>query len=406
MHAGRLGGSDMEQVDSRDVWLRIFEIVRPSVSATVRLVAAMLLAYAFVVVLMSSAAQSLVTARLADHTPRIDYSSAYARLETAYTAKAAFAGQEAKARRLERDVATLKRQRELAMNTFESLVEPVQAIVTSGYCGLAASTSIQPNTIDRVMARIDRCVVNAAVPAADTTEARAALETRHSLEMAGRTILTAWATMQATMPDVDLARAEATRLNTLRNSAQDLEIPFAPIMMLRTRPILGGALLVQFPPALLQIVMAFFSGTFGALLLTLVLVVYPNSPLMLSRPGGNYGERILLGGLIAVCVYIVLGGGTAVLGTNNDFADDSANFRAFSAIGVLAGMFSDRVAQWLSKRAEVFYGEDGPAATGKTAHPKVQDSGTPPRRERGAGFGSTGGGGADVARDPRREEPA
>ena len=55
---------------------------------------------------------------------------------------------------------------------------------------------------------------------------------------------------------------------------------------------------------------------------------------------------------------VVLGGGTAVLGTSGGFGDGEANFLAFCAIGILAGMFSDRVAQWLSGRADAFFSRD------------------------------------------------
>jgi hypothetical protein len=104
-----------------------------------------------------------------------------------------------------------------------------------------------------------------------------------------------------------------------------------------------------------QLLLAFASGLFGALLITLVLVVYPKNDLTLSSGEGGYGARILLGGLISICVFVVLGGGTAVLGTSGAFAEGEANFLAFCAIGILAGMFSDRVANWLSARAETFF---------------------------------------------------
>ncbi|MEA3061579.1 MAG: hypothetical protein QOJ94_1360 [Sphingomonadales bacterium] len=115
--------------------------------------------------------------------------------------------------------------------------------------------------------------------------------------------------------------------------------------------------LVDFPPPVLQLLLSASAGAFGALLITLILLVYPKTDLKFSSSGG-FWERIMLGGFIAVCVYIVLLGGTAVLGTAS-FDQAGANYMTFCAISVLAGMFSDRVAHWLSNRADLFFKEKG-----------------------------------------------
>jgi hypothetical protein len=116
---------------------------------------------------------------------------------------------------------------------------------------------------------------------------------------------------------------------------------------------LGHGALVGLPPSLMQILLSFSAGLFGALLVTLVLVVYPNSAVGAS--GASLEARIFLGGLIALGVFIVLGGGAAILGSGAPFDESKANFMTFSAVGVLAGMFSDRVAAWMSKRADAFF---------------------------------------------------
>jgi hypothetical protein len=117
--------------------------------------------------------------------------------------------------------------------------------------------------------------------------------------------------------------------------------------------------LVDFPPPVMQLLLAASAGAFGALLITLILLVYPKTDLKFSTSGG-FWERIMLGGFIAVCVYIVLLGGTAVLGTAS-FDQGGANYMTFCAISVLAGMFSDRVAHWLSSRADLFFKDANPA---------------------------------------------
>ena len=116
--------------------------------------------------------------------------------------------------------------------------------------------------------------------------------------------------------------------------------------------------LTSIPPSLMQIFLSFAGGLFGALLLTLILAVYPNNNLNFTA-GEGYWNRILLGGLISVSVFVVLGGGVAVLGSKDALSTGGSNFLAFCAIGILSGMFSDRVAKWLSDRAQIFVNDEG-----------------------------------------------
>jgi hypothetical protein len=136
---------------------------------------------------------------------------------------------------------------------------------------------------------------------------------------------------------------------------------FSETDVLRKNQLLGGSMLLQFPPPMLQILLAFASGAFGALLITLILVVYPNTGLTLSE-SASVGPRIMLGGMIAMCVYIVLLGGTAVLGSSPAITAAGTNYMAFCAIAILGGMFSDRVAFWLSDRANAFFKGGGSPA--------------------------------------------
>jgi cell division protein FtsB len=106
--------------------------------------------------------------------------------------------------------------------------------------------------------------------------------------------------------------------------------------------------LVYVPPALMAIILAFTSGLFGALLITLVIFVYPESRFKFTK-SSSYAGRILLGGLIALGVFVLLFSGVAVLGGSD--TGNSQNLMAYSAIGILCGMFSDQAAGWLSERS-------------------------------------------------------
>jgi hypothetical protein len=110
-----------------------------------------------------------------------------------------------------------------------------------------------------------------------------------------------------------------------------------------------AAQLVYVPPALTGIILATVSGLFGALLITLILFVYPDNRYHFTRTKSYFG-RILLGGLIALGVFVLMFSGVAVLAGPN--ASGSAqNLIAYGAIGILAGMFSDQAAGWLSDRS-------------------------------------------------------
>ena len=115
-----------------------------------------------------------------------------------------------------------------------------------------------------------------------------------------------------------------------------------------------------------RIILASVSGLFGALLITLILFVYPDNRYKFTRTNSYFG-RILLGGLIALGVFVLMFSGVSVLSGPN--ASGSAqNLIAYGGIGILAGMFSDQAAGWLSDRS--MFKPDGvadPSATEETA---------------------------------------
>jgi hypothetical protein len=110
------------------------------------------------------------------------------------------------------------------------------------------------------------------------------------------------------------------------------------------------------PPFITHVLLSFFAGTFGALLITMVFVVYP-SKLRERVSAKLYYKRVFLGGLVAVTVFIVLTGGASILGTG-EASQVGTNVMSFTAIGLLAGMFSDTVADWLSARAKTMFSSD------------------------------------------------
>jgi hypothetical protein len=140
----------------------------------------------------------------------------------------------------------------------------------------------------------------------------------------------------------------------------DVEQAFAETRALDGSWYLLYANVESFLPFIVQLWLALVSGMFGALLVALIIMVYPKNSEGFTRTEGFYA-RVIVGGLISICVYLVLGSGSAVLGSGGTMDVSSTNVMAFCAIGVLAGMFSDRVAFWLSQRAGSFFGKGGGA---------------------------------------------
>jgi hypothetical protein len=125
--------------------------------------------------------------------------------------------------------------------------------------------------------------------------------------------------------------------------------------------------LVYVPPALTGIILASVAGLFGALLITLILFVYPDNRYKFTRTKSYFG-RILLGGLIALGVFVLMFSGVAVLAGPNA-SGNAQNLIAYGGIGILSGMFSDQAAGWLSDRS-LFKPDpatDAPSAPGESA---------------------------------------
>jgi hypothetical protein len=153
--------------------------------------------------------------------------------------------------------------------------------------------------------------------------------------------------------DLDDTRAQLKE-RALSPQQEKVSSTFSDMDVLLTGPGAVGRTLVIFPPAMFQILLMCVSGLFGAVLITFILLVYPAKVVDITDTTATWA-RILLGGMIALCVYIVLLAGTAILGTNSELTAAGTNYMAFCGIGILAGMFSDKVAGWLSDQAEAFF---------------------------------------------------
>jgi hypothetical protein len=157
---------------------------------------------------------------------------------------------------------------------------------------------------------------------------------------------------------LDLLQAERTSIDKQAEAAARSGDIIAVLKVFEDSRWPLASQLVYVPPVLTGIILATVSGLFGALLITLILFVYPDNRYNFTRTKSYFG-RILLGGLIALGVFVLMFSGVAVLAGPN--ASGSAqNLIAYGGIGILAGMFSDQAAGWLSDRS--MFKPDGDSA--------------------------------------------
>lgn len=332
--------------------------LRPISAAAVRLLAGALLCYIFVVVLMVAAAQTDIAKKL----DAGDYSSSYAAYKT--KTAAARVDLEPLRKRITRLSAEIRRAdnaQQFLGGRYNNLELPIRSVMQtlggqSATCDLPALADLSPATIGNTIRLVSQCAEERTVP--DDIKAHVAKNLASQDELIS--VAGQWVKVSNDLEQMKSELAENQEsAKTIEDDADKYGRIFASTSVMANSWLVFGDFLIQFPPVMMQFILALVSGLFGSLLVMLVVIVYPKNDIGIGTIGGNFGERILLGGLIAVCVLIVLGGGTAVLGAGAAFSAGEANFQAISAICVLAGMFSDRVADWLSDRATAFYSQKG-----------------------------------------------
>jgi len=316
---------------------------------------ALALSYMFMVVLMTASAQQRVNAVLdgLKDGERIDYSSALAKVKDAERSQTELRQILVRQKTLvdqEQTARSKLTDAELAVEEAWNRFSPVaDRIMKVEDCG-PASRSDGAIVWNWVLA----CRKSAALPERLKRDLDEVVSTTPNYGQADRDLVAARRNAAAATTALKAVQDEASETAKAVSEAQTLRVAFGEMNVLRSSWLLAGGILTEFPPTMMQIVLAAFAGAFGALIITLVLTVYPQTKFSFAA-GGGYFARILLGGLISLCVFIILSGGSAILGTTDPFNGAQANVMTFSAVGLLAGMFSDRVAHWLSDRADAFF---------------------------------------------------
>lgn len=325
--------------------MQLGPVLRSSlVVGAMRFLGVILVIYAFAVVLMVGAAQQQVSATLVSIKADVGYSAAHAKILDLEQLRREVDGLviEERTRSQEQREAEFKYQELVSESdaAWSELDAALQPLVDQALCTVTPGKDQMS-----LWHAARRCLMLESPASAEGAALQAALnrspsaEALHQRKLAqGRIADRAYNQLQATRSSIATTREKVREGQALRSAFEEMRV-------LRRGWLPGAALLVYFPPTLVQILLAFVSGLFGALLITLVLAVYPKSTVKFAG-GEGFGARILLGGLIAVGVFIVLRGGVSVLGTPTELSTVPSNVMTFSALGILAGMFSDRVAFW------------------------------------------------------------
>ncbi|MFL6759042.1 hypothetical protein [Sphingomonas sp.] len=312
----------------------------------------------FLVFVMIATAQQDVVARMKAEGMTLGYSSALA-LENQVKAQR---DDEIKQKNQEASVNAKLTDAQLALDEaqrdFETAWVELKAtadrISRLGLCNLSPTEPDSANLRRAVASELQQCDSDPSTGASNVRIVQTAKGQATQFTPISQKYVAAYIRMSSLTQQLANTHAQLVADQTFTDDQQKAHRSFGDMNVLLKPWVLFGQNLIQFPPALLQILLTFVSGLFGALLVTLILIVYPRTRIAKASQAKPV-TRTFLGGLIAVCVYIVLLSGIAVVGSGTSGSGAGSNYMAFCGIGILAGMFSDRVAGWLSERADQFF---------------------------------------------------
>lgn len=324
----------------------------------VEVAAAIGIGFLFLVVVMIATAQQDVVSRMKAEQLSMGYNSALLVRMRANQKAEAIPGLElrerealAKVRNSEAALAQEQRDFDLAWEEFEPLAARLSR---TGACDIAVAGDATARARAVTANQVLQCVPEGGTGPGTMRLLQQARDAARQFVGVLQQFVRAQDALNGANAQLAGVREQLQASRTLSDDEQKALRSFSDMDVLLQPWMVGASFLVQFPPALLQILLTFTSGLFGALLVTLVLIVYPKN-LVAGSAGAHAATRTFLGGLIALCVYIVLLSGAAVLGSGTSAEGAGSNYMAFTGIGILAGMFSDRVAGWLSKQADTFF---------------------------------------------------
>jgi hypothetical protein len=321
-------------------------------------VSGLAICFFFLVIVMVATAQQDVLTRLKAEGLSIGYSSALALREEAQDKSRKVPRIRALIAKASADADSTQSDLEQSQHEFDTAWEvfapSVARLNRAGLCDLSQPATDTPAARAAIADEVRQCQAEPDAPASAARALSSAQVEAERFSKSSEAFFKASGKLSTLKRQEAYWQAQLADNLTLSDDQQKAGRSFGDIDVLLQPWVLFGPALVKFPPPLLQILLTFVSGLFGALLITLILVVYPSNKISSSN-NARSAARTFLGGSIALCVYVVILSGTAVLGSGNTSNGAGTNYMAFCGIGVLAGMFSDRVAGWLSTQADAFF---------------------------------------------------
>jgi hypothetical protein len=330
------------------------------------IVVAAVIAYLFIVVLMTAAAQQRVVVLLDQQNSglksvdqRLDYSAAYARVKLAKKAELQISSNRAIIAALTKDsgdagAKVLDAQQD-ANDAWDGFGLTAARIPRGSGCGPDAATATDLQARHDVWNAVVQCLKDGSLNGKLAEQLKAAINSDDPFGPAYNTWLSAKANLDRINANLKPYQDQNKELSDAVQSSGSLRDVFSEFDSLWSSWLLAGALFIPLPPSMMQIILAAFAGAFGSVLITLILIVYPDNQFSAASTR-EFAARVFLGGLISLAAYIVLGGGAAILGSSPFGDQTKSNYMTFAAVGMFAGMFSDRVAAWMSTGANQFFG--------------------------------------------------
>lgn len=323
-----------------------------------QMIGAAAIGFFFIVVVMVATAQQDVLTRMKAENLSVGYSSALTLRREAKAKSDAIPVLQVNQRKLSVYQGDAQARVDDAQHALEEAWDEFQPaygrLVRANLCDLSQPSSDTPNVRLEVATEVDQCKLDAGAPQSSARLLSLGQAAAERFIPTARAYFTSSNQLNMINRQLAYIRQQLSANETLTDEQQKAARSFGDMDVLLQPWVLFGNFFVQFPPPLLQFLLTYVSGLFGALLVTLVLIVYPSNSIV-SAESARPVTRTFLGGFIALCVYIVLLSGTAVLGSESSGSGAGTNYMAFCGIGILAGMFSDRVAGWLSKQADEFF---------------------------------------------------
>lgn len=232
-----------------------------------------------------------------------------------------------------------------------------------------------PPVVDPVSFDVDACFISGAQPPVEVTDTTINPRTRYETQIEeAKTLQREIAALRTDRLSVEgdssLIKQEIDELSVspefadaIRNDALNSVIQGTMVELdMIDSNLIAISYLIYVPPLLCAVLLVAIAGALGSLISILFFKVYPGSSsnhLVANRGVGEF-NRVALGSMVSVAIFLAMGSTTLVLNPGSALSGGlGTNAVSLSFIGILGGVFSEKVATWLAGRVDGFLREPG-----------------------------------------------